>query len=419
MLFGKPQHVVAPRFAQNRAGRVLHGRDRVDHLRPYAALLAVFQRRREAVHAHAVAVDRDADRRHAEPHEARERALIGVLLADHRVAAREQRAVDEIERLQRAGDHHDVVRRAGDVGVALELADQELAQRPVALRTAGETIGRKRAALAPQHGACRVDQPVDRHLVGIIVAAGEIVLRRSGPAHRGRRRSGRHDRCEIERPHPIISSCHAGNSTRRGNGKRGRAPLPCRFGGDAEHAIAAVMILFPTDLASFLELIRQNGDAAYSFVFAFAGSHSLLLTLFAGYAAFSGVFSLGSLIAVCWLGSFCGDVVRFWIARRFGTQLFGRFPRLERAVQVAARLADRHHVWMILSGIPWPTFLVLNFIAAGLWACAVVSAGYAFGRLSEKAMNDASSGFGAVMLVVFLGLSWMLSRKLERDAERS
>ena len=197
------------------------------------------------------------------------------------------------------------------------------------------------------------------------------------------------------------------------------------------------MILFPTDLASFLELIRQNRDAAYSFVFAFASSHSLLLTLFAGYAAFSGVFSLGSLIAVCWVGSFCGDVIRFWIGRRFGTQLFGRFPRLERAVQVAARLADRHHVWMILfhryphglrgvagfayglSRIPWPTFLALNFIAAGLWACAVVSAGYAFGRLSEKAMNDASSGFGAVMLVAFLGLSWMLSRKLERVAERS
>lgn len=197
------------------------------------------------------------------------------------------------------------------------------------------------------------------------------------------------------------------------------------------------MILFPTDLASFLELIRQHGEAAYSFVFAFATSHSLLMTLFAGYTAFSGVFSLGTLIAVCWLGSFCGDVVRFWIARRFGTSLFARFPRLERAVQVAARLADRHHVWMILfhryphglrgvagfaygmSRIPWPTFLVLNFIAAGLWACAVVSAGYAFGRLSEKAMNDASSGFGIVMLVAFLGLSWILSRKLERAVERS
>ena len=197
------------------------------------------------------------------------------------------------------------------------------------------------------------------------------------------------------------------------------------------------MLLYPTDLATFLELIRQNGDAAYSFMFAFALSHSLLLTLFAGYAAHSGVFSLGTLIVVCWLGSFAGDVIRFWIGRRFGTRWFRSFPRLESAIQTAARLADRHYVWMILfhryphgirgvagfaygmSRLPWSTFLALNFVAAGLWSCAVVMAGYAFGEISEKVMNDASSGVGVVMLVIFLGLSWILSKKLERVAERS
>jgi membrane protein DedA with SNARE-associated domain len=198
-----------------------------------------------------------------------------------------------------------------------------------------------------------------------------------------------------------------------------------------------VMTLYPTDLASFLELIRQNGDAAYSFMFAFASSHSLLLTLFAGYAAHSGAFGLGTLIAVCWLGSFAGDVVRFWIGRRFGTRWLSSFPRLKSAVDIAARLADRHYVWMILvhryphgirgvagfaygiSRLPWSTFLALNFVSAGLWSCAVVSAGYAFGQVSEKLMNDASSGLGFVMLFAFLGLSWLLSKKLERVAERS
>ena len=197
------------------------------------------------------------------------------------------------------------------------------------------------------------------------------------------------------------------------------------------------MVLYPTDLASFLELIRQNGDAAYSFMFAFATSHSLLLALFSGYAASSGALGLGPLIAVCWLGSFTGDVVRFWIGRHFGTRWLASFPRLERMVQITARLADRHHAWMILvhryphgirgvagfaygiSRLPWSTFLVLNFIAAGLWSCAVVSAGYAFGQVSEKMMNDASSGIGVVMLIAFLGLSWVLSKKLERVAERS
>ena len=197
------------------------------------------------------------------------------------------------------------------------------------------------------------------------------------------------------------------------------------------------MLLYPTDLASFLELIRQHGDAAYSFMFAFAASHSLLLTLFAGYAASSGALGLGTLIAVCWIGSFAGDVIRFWIGRRYGTRWLSRAPRLERMVNIAARLADRHYLWMImahryphglrgvagfaygLSRLPWSTFLALNFIAAGIWACAVVSAGYAFGQLSEKMMNDASSGLGLVMLVLFLGLSWILSKKLERVAERS
>ena len=196
-------------------------------------------------------------------------------------------------------------------------------------------------------------------------------------------------------------------------------------------------LLLPTDLTSFLDLIRQNGDAAYSFMFAYAASHSLLFALFGGYAAHSGALSFGPLLAVCWFGSFMGDVVRFWIGRRFGMGWLASFPRLERAMQIAVQLAARHHVWMILlhryphgirgvagfaygmSPLPWPTFLVLNFAAAGLWSCAVVSAGYAFGQVSEKVMSNASSSLGLIMLIAFLGLSWILSKKLERVLERS
>jgi membrane protein DedA with SNARE-associated domain len=204
----------------------------------------------------------------------------------------------------------------------------------------------------------------------------------------------------------------------------------------AERAAEPPIVIFPTDLASFLELLRQHGDAAYSFVFAYAASHSLLLALFGGYAAHSGALHFGTLVAVCWLGSFTGDAIRFWIGRRYGARLFARFPRLERAVQIVVRLADRHHVWMILihryphgirgvagfaygmSRLSWPNFLALNFAAAGLWSCAIVSTGYAFGQLSEKLMNDASSGIGLVMLVAFLGLSWILGKSLDRVVER-
>ncbi len=197
-------------------------------------------------------------------------------------------------------------------------------------------------------------------------------------------------------------------------------------------------MLFPTDLTSFLDLLRQHGDAAYSLMFAYASSHSLLLALFAGYAAHSGALSFGGVLIACWVGSFTGDVIRFWIGRRYGTRWLGSSTsRIGRAVQTAARLADRHYIWMILfhryphgirgvagfaygiSQLPWSTFLALNFVAAGLWACATVSIGYGFGTVSEKVMNDASSGLGVVMLVAFLGLSWILSKKLERVAERA
>ncbi len=191
------------------------------------------------------------------------------------------------------------------------------------------------------------------------------------------------------------------------------------------------MIFFPTDLASFLEIIRQNGEIAYSLIFTWASSHSLLLTLFAGYAAHAGVLQFGTLVAVCWIGSFLGDVFRFWLGRQFGTRWLKRFPRIEGAVTKAAVLSERHCIWMILlhryphgirgiaalaygiSSVPWSLFLLLNLVASGIWAVTIVSAGYAFGQVSEKLMNDVSTSLGFVMLVLFLGMSWLLSRKLD------
>jgi len=196
-------------------------------------------------------------------------------------------------------------------------------------------------------------------------------------------------------------------------------------------------LIFPTDLASFLELLRLHGDEAYGLIFAFAASHSLLLTLFAGYASSSGSLDLGTLVAVVWAGSFLGDTIRFGIGRFFGTQWLSAFPRLQRTSQIVVRLVDRYYVWLILfhryphgirgvagfaygmSRLSWPTFLAFNFVAAGIWSGAVLTAGHAFGQISEKLLNDAFSGIGMIMLIVFLALSWVLSKKLERVAEQS
>jgi membrane protein DedA with SNARE-associated domain len=197
------------------------------------------------------------------------------------------------------------------------------------------------------------------------------------------------------------------------------------------------MNYFPTDLTSFLEIIRQNGQIAYSLIFAWASSHSLLLTLFAGYAAHSGVLHFGTLVGVCWFGSFFGDVFRFWIGRRFGARWLKRFPRVEKAVSKVVLLSEHHYVWMNLlhryphgirgvaalsygiSTLPWRVFIPLNIAASGIWAFLIVSIGYTFGQVSEKVMSDASSSLGLVMLVLFLGLSWYLSSRVEAVIEKN
>jgi len=91
---------VPARFAQDRSGRILHRRHRVDVFGPYAPALEAIERRGQRVNAHALAIERNANGFDAETLQAGERALIGGLLDDDRVAAREQDSVHQIERLQ-------------------------------------------------------------------------------------------------------------------------------------------------------------------------------------------------------------------------------------------------------------------------------------------------------------------------------
>lgn len=189
------------------------------------------------------------------------------------------------------------------------------------------------------------------------------------------------------------------------------------------------------DLAHLLDLIRQHGQAI---VFAFAFAHSMIVALLAGYAAQSGALEVGNVLVLCWAGSFAGDVIRFWIGRKFGTAPWLRsWPRLQRGLDRTARLVDRHYLWLPLvhrypngirtiagfafgmSNLSWPSFLGLNFVAAALWASVTVFAGYAFGHISDQAMNDTASNAGIALLVIFLAAAWFLSKRLDRAIERS
>jgi membrane protein DedA with SNARE-associated domain len=190
-----------------------------------------------------------------------------------------------------------------------------------------------------------------------------------------------------------------------------------------------------TDLAQLIDVVRQHGEVAYAFIFAYAASHALLMALFAGYAAQLGVLDLTLTIVYCFAGTFAGDMFRFWLARRYGDRLLTRWPRVSSHAVTVKRLVDRHALWLPLihrfpygirglgafafgvSQMPWRLFLILNLIGSAIWAVSVVLAGYAFGKVSDKVLGDAVSGLSVAMLVGFLAVSWLLSRKLEQAIE--
>jgi len=190
-----------------------------------------------------------------------------------------------------------------------------------------------------------------------------------------------------------------------------------------------------------LQLIEEWGALFYlvSFVWAFFEGETFVI--FAGAAVQQGLLSYTLLVASAWLGSFAGDQLYFFIGRRWGVGLLARFPSWKPGVETALAWLRKYNTGFILSfrfiygvrnfssfamgmsGLPWPRFLVLNFIAAGLWANSFAIAGYLLGSLFEAALGNIAQNFGLVMLGVFcviIGVAliarWRRSKKAGEGA---
>lgn len=185
------------------------------------------------------------------------------------------------------------------------------------------------------------------------------------------------------------------------------------------------------DLAQILEIIRSQGNLAYGFVASYAASNSLLLPLFAGYAVHMDALSFWPTVLAVWIGGIVGDELRFWMGRRFGGALFDSFPRLRKGVEKSARLIDHHHWWMMfvyryphgvrgfagfafgMSSMPRWRFTALNLPSAAIWAFTLVSIGYGFSEVSDKALGEVAGQAALVMLILFLAVAWYLSKRLD------
>ena len=170
------------------------------------------------------------------------------------------------------------------------------------------------------------------------------------------------------------------------------------------------------------ELLKEHGFWSYAVTFVWTFFEGETFVLFAAFAAAQGFLSAPMLLASAWLGSFCGDQFYFWVGRRFGLKLLERRPGWRARVDRALGWLRRFDVGFILtfrfiygvrnvssfalgiSGIAWRRFLFFNFIAAGIWACTFVGAGYAAGHASEAVLGDLASKFRFLMLGIFVAI---------------
>ncbi len=194
------------------------------------------------------------------------------------------------------------------------------------------------------------------------------------------------------------------------------------------------MEVWGIDLA---QLISDYGSLFYIVTFVWVFLEGETFVIFSGALAEQGYLNIWILIAVAWIGSFCGDQLYFYIGRRYGARLIARFPKIERGADRALRLLHRYHTAFILSyrfiygvrnfasfamgmsEVSWRRFLLLNFIAAGLWATSFAGGGYLIGKLIGALLGDYAKGFMLVFLALFLilfsGGLWFMHRKMKQE----
>jgi len=185
-------------------------------------------------------------------------------------------------------------------------------------------------------------------------------------------------------------------------------------------------------------LIQEWGSLFYVVTFVWAFLEGETFVIFAGAAAHQGLISYWGLTCAAWGGSFAGDQLYFYIGRRWGVSLLERFPKWRPGTETALAWLRKYNTGFILSfrfiygvrnfssfamgmsGLPWPRFFILNFIAAGIWANVFAGGGYVLGEAISQFANDLGMVLLGVVVVLVGGglfLHWRRKRKAKAAPE--
>jgi membrane protein DedA with SNARE-associated domain len=125
-----------------------------------------------------------------------------------------------------------------------------------------------------------------------------------------------------------------------------------------------------------------------------------------GFAAQRGYLALPWVILVAFVGSLCGDQLFFYLGRKHTQWVLDRFPLWKAHIDRAHRLLERFRIPVIIgfrfmyglraiipfligvSSVSTRTFIILDFVAAFVWAVVIGTGGYLFGHTLDIILGD-------------------------------
>jgi membrane protein DedA with SNARE-associated domain len=184
-------------------------------------------------------------------------------------------------------------------------------------------------------------------------------------------------------------------------------------------------------------LVTTYGPAVI-FVGTFLEGETIVVV--AGFLAHQGIIDPFAVAASAFLGSFLGDQFWFYLGRRHAEHpLATHITRHPLFTKVASAIED-HRIKFILTfrfiygirtispvavgltDIPTKEFLLLNAIAAVIWAIAFTALGYLFGKAVETVLGDikaiehkifAAAGIALAIFVIYQ-IGWRTRRRFKR-----
>ena len=157
----------------------------------------------------------------------------------------------------------------------------------------------------------------------------------------------------------------------------------------------------------------------------FEGETVLIL---GGFFASRGYLNLPWVLLVAFIGSLCGDQLFFFLGRKYSGRILARLHSWQNRIDRVHKLLERFQTSLIIiyrfmwgfrsvtpfvigtSPIPYRRFILLNVLAALLWALAIGTGGYLFGSALQAFMGDLKKyEFEILIAVATTGLGiWII-----------